>query len=134
MRCSIAASLFFIPFLHSAVAQSSLASRVLVVYTSTDPASVDVANHYQSVRGIPQSNMCDLNLTDIVASTDITPSDYVSKIRTPVRNCLTTVGASNILYIVLAYVRPFRINDMQSILSAVDSFLADPWDQYTTQY
>ena len=133
MRCFIAACLFFASVFHSAVAQSSLASRVLVVYASNDPDSMEVARYYRDARGVPQSNMCGVTLNNIAAG-DLSPSDYVSQIRTPVRNCLNSVGATNILYIVVAYMRPYRSADGGPLLLAVDSVLADIWDQYTTQY
>ena len=109
-----------------ALSQSSLASRVLIVYSPTDPDSSAVAAHYQSARGIPNSNLC-----AVAAPTGISMSysDYLSLIRNPIRTCLNAVGPQNILYIVLAYLQPFAVSGY-----AIDSFLADIWDQYTTQF
>lgn len=114
-----------------ALSQSSLASRVLIVYSPTDPNSAAVAAHYQTARGIPNANLC--AVAPPTTSADLAYSDYVSVFRDPVRACLNALGPSNILYIVLAYLRPFKV-DTTNLVYAVDSFLSDIWDQYTTQF
>src|SRR5205807_1239247 len=64
----------------------------------------------------------------------LSQSDYENLVHTPVQNCLNTAGRTNILYIVLAYVRPYQIYiPSVSTYYALDSFLADPWNQYTSQ-
>ena len=122
-----------LPLGHPAFGQSSQASRVLVVYTTNDPDSVNVANHYQSARGVPAANMCAITLP-VVGAPQLAEVDYVTYVKTPVRNCLTSVGPQNILYIVLAYLRPDEINSTANFVYGFDSFLADIWDQYTTRY
>jgi len=114
-----------------AFSQSSLASQVLIVYSPADPNSTAVAAHYQTARGVPNANLC-----AIAAPTtySVAYSDYVNLIRNPVRNCLTALGPVNILYIVLAYLRPIAVQATATQAYAVDSFLADIWDQYTTQF
>src|SRR5712692_5141760 len=92
-------------FIGSANAQSSLASRVLVVYDVTDPISSEVATYYQTSRGVPSANMCQLSLNG-TSAIEFTPAQYATIIKAPVQGCLTTVGPANILYIVLAYLRP----------------------------
>jgi hypothetical protein len=69
-----------------ALSQSSLASRVLIVYSPTDPNSAAVASHYQAARGIPNANLC--AVAPSTTSTDLAYSDYVSVFRDPVRACL----------------------------------------------
>ncbi len=115
----------------AAFSQSSLASRVLVVYSPTDPNSAAIASHYQSVRGIPSANLCAISAP---TNANISYSDYVSLIRNPVRACLSTVGSQNILYIVLAYLRPLDVQVNATQGYAVDSYLSDIWDQYSTQF
>ena len=125
----LASSTVFVP---GARAQSSLASRVLVVYDSNSSDSSAVAAHYKTARGIPAANMCPLAIPP-ATGTGPSPSDYVNLIKLPVRSCLNTVGSSQILYIVLAYIRPYYISFSLINDNAVDSYLADIWDQYTTQ-
>ncbi len=114
-------------------AQSSLASRVLVVYVSNDSNSSSIASHYQSKRGVPAANMCPVTLPN-PAALQLNASDYNTLVKTPVQNCLNAVGPAQILYIVLAYIRPFAVYPTSNVYDyALDSFLADIWDQYTTQ-
>jgi len=108
-----------------------LASRVLIVYSPTDPNSTAVASHYQTARGVPSSNLCPISAPSTYL---VSYSDYVNLIRNPVRSCLTAAGSQNILYIVLAYLRPLSVQATATQSYAVDSFLSDIWDQYTTQF
>lgn len=112
------------------VAQSSLASRVLIVYSPSDPNSTAVASHYQTARGVPSANLCAISAP---TGPTLTYSDYVNLVRNPVRNCLNTVGVQNVLYIVLAYLRPYAVLGTTTGF-ALDAFLADIWDQYSTQF
>jgi len=109
------------------LAQSSLASRVLVVYDPANNDSTAVAEHYQSARGVPNANMC-----AVPAPTASTYALYVSTVRNPVRSCLNAVGPQNILYMLLAYI---AVQDVQFAVAyySLDSFLEDIWDQYTTR-
>jgi uncharacterized protein (TIGR03790 family) len=117
-------------------AQTSLASRVLVVYIPSDSNSVAVANHYQSKRGIPAANMCAVNLNPNNYTGSI--SDYRTMIQAPIENCLNAVGPQQILYIVLAWfnegivLNPYQTNPLFAY--SIDSYLEDIWDQYSTQY
>ena len=111
--------------------QSSLASRVLIVYNPLDPNSTAVASHYQDARGVPNANLCAVSVS--ITNSTILYSDYVTLVKTPVRSCLNTVGPQNILYIVLAYIRPLAVQSTSGQNYAVDSFLSDIWDQYTTR-
>jgi uncharacterized protein (TIGR03790 family) len=104
-----------------------------VVYTTNDADSVAVANHYRGARGVPAANMCAITLP-LPGATQLAEADYVTYVKTPLRNCLTSVGAQNILYIVLAYLRPVEINSTANFVYGFDSFLADIWDQYTTRH
>ena len=115
----------------SLLAQSSQAARVLVVYAANDAASSYVAAYYANQRAVPTSNLCAITLPDPGAGS-LDTSDYAALIQTPVQNCLNAIGRENILYIVLAYVRPYAI-DTGTALYAIDSYMSDIWDQYTTQ-
>ncbi len=133
MRIGIYLRLFTIlPVLAQlAFSQSSLASRVLIVYDPADTDSKAVATHYQTVRGVPAANMCAITSE---AASQIDYSDYVSLIRNPVRSCLNSVGPQNILYILLAYLQPLKFQTTTGLTYSVDSYLADIWDQYATRF
>ena len=114
-----------------ALSQTSLASRVLIVYSPTDSNSTAVAAHYQTSRGVPSANLCAISAP---TAPNISYVDYLSLIRNPVRSCLNAAGPQNILYILLAYLRPLSVQANATQAYAVDSFLADIWDQYATQF
>lgn len=111
-------------------AQTSLAPRVLVVYDPANANSVSVANHYVASRGIPNANLCPV--TPLETLTRLTWAQYVSSIKTPIQNCLTTVGPNQILYIVLSYIRPFTIVGQNGLIYGLDHYVADIWDQYSS--
>jgi uncharacterized protein (TIGR03790 family) len=112
-------------------AQLPLNQRVLVVYNSSQSASLAVANHYVAQRSIPSANLCAINPP---STTTLTWSQYVATIKTPIRNCLNTVGPTNILYIVFTYLTPYIVTGSTSPLYfAIDQYVADIWDQYASQ-
>ncbi len=111
-----------------------LAGRVLVVYDSSSTDSLAVANHYLAARGIPAANLC---ATNPVQTLQIPLSSYLTTLRDPIRTCLQTLGPQNILYIVLAWVRPASVfvtySSGATSYYSIDSYLSDIWDQYSTQ-
>ena len=111
-------------------AQNPLASRVLVVFDPSSSDSVNVANHYLAARGIPSGNLC--AITPPETATVLPWSTYVSAVQTPIQNCLNTVGPEQILYIVLSYIRPFSLIAQNGKVYAMDSYVADTWNQYAT--
>jgi uncharacterized protein (TIGR03790 family) len=111
-------------------AQNPLAQRVLVVYDPTSSDSVNVANHYLAVRAIPAANRCAISPPETAAA--LTWSTYVSAVQTPIQDCLDTVGANQVLYIVLSYIRPFSLIGQNGKVYAMDSYIADIWNQYAT--
>ncbi len=114
-------------------AQTPLASNVLVVYVANDPDSTFVGNYYANRRGIPPSNLCPVTLPN-PAAVSLNEADYENLFKGPIQTCLDNVSARNIFYIVLAYIRPYAINPGSGLNNyALDSYLADIWDQYTTQ-
>jgi uncharacterized protein (TIGR03790 family) len=109
----------------------SLNQRVLVVYNTNFADSLTVANHYMTQRGIPAANLCAISPP---SSTEITMTDYVNTVRTPIQTCLTNAGRTNILYIIFSYLNPYRISvSNPPYIYSTDSFVSDIWDQYTTQ-
>ncbi len=106
-----------------------LAAKTMVVYVSNSPDSVAVKDHYIAARSI--TAVCAITLPDPTAIA-LNQTDYNTYVKAPIRNCLVTEGKTKILYIVLAYVRPFRYLTNTGFL-ALDSYVADVWDQYTTQ-
>src|SRR6202162_5831968 len=111
-------------------AQNPLASRVLLVFDSSSSDSVNVADHYLAARGIPTANLCAISPPETAAA--LTWSTYVSAVQTPIQDCLDTVGANQVLYIVLSYIRPFSLIGQNGKVYAMDSYIADIWNQYAT--
>jgi uncharacterized protein (TIGR03790 family) len=112
-----------------------LAAKTLVVYASNDPDSVRVRDCYIQERFSNPSSapVCALTLPDITSAV-LNETDWISAVKTPIRNCLNTYGPSNILYIVLAYMRPLILFLPRGVHTyALDSYIADIWDVYTTQ-
>ena len=106
-------------------------SPVLVVYAENDPASVDVAKSYAEKRSIPDENLCPVTLPN-VAATAVGPADYDGALKQPIRACLEAVGKRKILYIVLAYMRPYAVDPGGGLHDySLDSYLADIWDEQT---
>ena len=115
-------------------AQDPLAARTLIVYSTNSPDSVAVKDHYINARfDVPSTaKLCPITLPDVTA-TALVESDYINSVKTPIRDCLNAAGKTNILYIVLAYIRPYVINLSRGRNSySMDSYLADIWDQYST--
>jgi uncharacterized protein (TIGR03790 family) len=101
--------------------------QVLVVYNSNNADSLDVANHYVAARGIPPGNLCAISPSDPAI---ISLAEYTSAtgVRATIRNCLNVAGPKSILYIVMSYMTPYAVGGY-----ALDSYVADIWDKYTTQ-
>src|SRR5512133_2519276 len=104
-RYAFAVAILFLSA-HAAVAQSTMNSRVLVVYNSADSESIDVANYYAAQRNIPLQNLCPITPSQKIGLPWV---DYQAQVKQPVRNCLSKVGTSNILYIVLSYNTPYLV-------------------------
>ena len=130
-RCLIAALTFLLSLPSVLLAQLSLNQRVLVVYNSGNSASTAVANYYASQRSIAAPNLCAINPP---STTHLTWSQYVSSVKTPIRDCLNTIGPQKILYIVFTYMTPFTVNGSTSPFNySLDQYVADIWDQYAQQ-
>jgi uncharacterized protein (TIGR03790 family) len=112
---------------------------VLVVYNLGVTDSLTLANYYAGKRGIPLTNLCGISVSDPSA---ISYNEYVTQsplpstlpVKTQIRNCLTavTTPVNPILYIVMAYQTPYDLS-INNTTYALDSFVADIWDRYTTQ-
>ncbi len=91
-----------------------LPSQVLVVFNSAFADAVPLKNAYLAARpGIPPANVFDLNDPTLTLA-DTTYANFVSKIRTPIRNYLSLVGPpapSDIVVILLIRPFPHRILD-----------------------
>jgi uncharacterized protein (TIGR03790 family) len=111
---------------------TNLNRRVLVVYAANSPDSLAVAKYYAKVRYIPAANLCPIHLRNTDA-TLLRGEEYEQNVKSPVEECLKSAGPDKILYIVLAYVRPFRIDPGGLHDYALDSYLADIWDFYSTR-
>lgn len=105
----------------------ALNQRVLVVYNTSFPDSLEVAQHYATQRGIPAANLCPITSTNAVITNNYTA------LRDSVATCLNTVGRTNILYIVMSYLTPYQAVP-GVLLSMVDSYLSDIWNAYSTQH
>jgi uncharacterized protein (TIGR03790 family) len=116
----------------SACGSESLNRRVLVVYAGNSRDSEAVARYYARARHIPAANLCAIKLPNPDAVL-LSAEDYERHVRTPVGNCIESAGTEKILYIVLAYVRPFRVDPGGLHNYALDSYLADIWDFYSSR-
>lgn len=107
-----------------------LQERVLVVYNTKVPTSLEVANYYLTKRGIPQANLCAISPPD---TSNLPWDGFESVIRKPIQTCLNAIGKNRVLYIVFAYQTPFRLLQVptESGLEtrALDQFVADIWNE-----
>jgi uncharacterized protein (TIGR03790 family) len=101
----------------------TLSSRVLVVYNSALPESLDVANYYMQKRGIPAANKCAIFKTNSL-EWFLSREEYVAVARDPIRACLDAIGRDRILYIVFTYGTPFK-----TLEGSTDQLIADIWEQ-----
>ena len=115
-----------------------LADKVLVVYNTRYPESVDVADYYISQRQIPASNRCPIDAPSGDGWYIGGAAEYKQYVKTPVQNCLNAVGADNILYIVFTYLTPDKVFDAPAYpmyaARAIDSLVADIWAQSDSNY
>lgn len=122
--------------LYSAPQQNTLplSDRVLIVYNPQIPASQEVADYYASKRNIPATNKCAI-ITAEAATIDW--YEFETRIKTPIKSCLNTVGKEQILYIVFATQTPYRIHNVPVAagreLRALDSFVAEIWNDNTAE-
>jgi len=122
---SIAALLFATALLaHAAV--PPLNDRVLVVYNAGARESRGVADYYMTKRDIPAANSCAIKVSSPEA---IDAVEFESRVKAPLRKCLDAVGKEKILYIVFSYQTPFDLT-INGQNYALDSFVADIWDEY----
>jgi uncharacterized protein (TIGR03790 family) len=107
-----------------------LAKRVLVVFNAQSRQSKEVADYYIAKRGIPASNKCSVKpeSPDGSGNETIDVAAFDRLIRKPIQRCLTAVGKDQILYIVLAYDMPYKVNARAGLGMAVDQYIADVWD------
>ncbi len=109
-----------------ALAQTSMADRVLVVENASDAESRAVADYYVAKRAIPAANICKIH----PSSPDILElAEYDARVKAPVRACLEAVGKDKILYIVFSYKTPFSLSALPRNY-ALDQFVADIWDEF----
>jgi len=109
-----------------------LADKVLVVYNTRYPESVDVADYYISQRQIPASNRCPIDAPSGDGWYAFgSAAAYKQAVKTPIQNCLNAVGADKILYIVFTYLTPDKVFDDAAYpmyaARAIDSLVADVW-------
>ena len=118
------------PCVADAPSAPDLAQRVLVVFNAQSRPSKQVAEYYLQKRGIPKTNLCRLKPESDAGpgNESITLADFDRLIRKPLRKCLTAVGKDKILYIVLAYGTPYRVQAPAQLGAAVDQYIADIWD------
>ena len=132
MHVAIATALALSTYATSSTAiDGSLSDAVLVVYAANDPDSAAIATYYANQRAIPFTNLCPVTLQDPTLAY-VGSADYPNAIRAPIQDCLSRVGREKILYIVLAYMRPYLMMATNGKQYALDSYLADIWDQYST--
>ena len=132
--------LLFLPGLAHA-SDLPLHERVLVVYNAKVKDSQRIADAYVAARGIPARNQCALHLTwhesyyePYDGTVSVPAAEWVSRVRAPIRKCLDAVGRRKILYIVLTYGTPYKLQDApaRSGISS-DQYLADIWNEAGAQ-
>jgi len=117
----------------AACADEALNQRVLVVFDRKTRDSISVAQYYARARHIPESHLCPLSLPNPGARV-IPLADYAKYVQKPVQRCLDKAGREQILYIVLAYIRPQSLEVANTVrYYSPDSFLADIWDTYAAK-
>ena len=109
-----------------AVEPTRLADRVMVVYNAKIHDSLEVAEHYALRRSIPHVNLCAIRPPDPIA---LDWGPFEASVKNPVRKCLERIGPDKILYIVLTYQTPWRLDGLPLGPHAIDQFVADIWDQ-----
>ncbi len=103
-------------------------ANVLVVANIGSPASMAIASHYQTARGLPAGNRCDLAVPDEYT---LEYQDFVDLVKTPLAECIQGKGLSEqVLFIVLTRGIPGVIAGageevLGQDLTSVDSFLVD---------
>ena len=105
----------------------ALNERVLVVYNGAAAESLSVARHYLVQRQIPQNNLCRISVT---AFDYVNQDEFEARVRAPIRKCIEAVGKDKVLYIVFSYQTPYVVT-VQGRGFALDSFVADIWDEYS---
>ncbi len=122
-------------------------SEVIVLYSTTVPASKDVADHYARARGIPDSNKIGLK---VVATDAISRSNYVHEIQNPLLDILSERGfinyirfqvqptntfaggsairvtSASVRCLVLCWGLPYNIHHDPTLVTAAHGSLPDP--------
>ena len=86
-------------------------------------------------RGIPAKNKCGIDAEMPGPSAYIAGgvAGYHDSIKAPVQKCLNALGKENILYIVFAYMTPFKLFDEIPLnIRAIDSLVANIWSPNET--
>ena len=122
------------PQVSSGLARDPLADKVLVVYNTRYPESVDVANYYINKRQIPDRNLCAIDAPSGDGYYLGGAAAYKQYVKMPVQNCLNAVGPDKILYIVFSYLTPDKVFDEIAYSMygprAIDSLVADIWASF----
>ncbi len=112
---------------------AALSDRVLVVYNEWSQGSRQVADHYVAARKIPAAHRCGLKLSDHGPRDETATvrwEDFEITVKRPIQKCLDRIGRKKILYIVLTYGTPYRLEETPVRFGiSVDQHLADIWDQ-----
>ena len=94
-------------------------AQVLVVYNSASADGTALKNSYLAAHpGIPANHVFNLNDASLLVS-QVTYADFVAKIRNPIRNYLTSLGAAelqSIISIVLIRPIPHRVFDSDNVV------------------
>jgi uncharacterized protein (TIGR03790 family) len=114
------------------VTGTPLNERVLVVYSTSDPNSLQIANYYMSSRGIPSANLCALTVDPSAyfgGGIDWRMT-YLPVVVPTIQSCLNQAGRTKILYIVLSTSVGTNLNYPPPAYTgyvAMDSSLSDIW-------
>ena len=140
LRGSLLRWVFVLLLVYNCPAQD-LSDRALIVYNANSAASLSVAQHYQTKRGISRRHLCPITPP---AADELNWDAFNATVKNPIRACLNSLDPERkILYLVLTYATPFRITAGIPATyyhpqgepfavpgRAVDSYLIDLWNAY----
>jgi uncharacterized protein (TIGR03790 family) len=124
----LAAVMLLFVAIQAAYGQTPLNERVLVVYNSNTGDSLAVARHYMALRKIPEANRCAIAPNSVDS---LPQNEYESRVKAPIRKCIEALGKQKVLYIVFSYRTPYVVQ-VNGRGFALDSFVADLWDEYSS--
>ncbi|MBA2480473.1 MAG: TIGR03790 family protein [Planctomycetes bacterium] len=146
LGCILPMALLLSVTLSSAIAASASPgpARVLIIYNANWTGdedgdgvqdSLQVANYYQSKRGVPVANMLGLSCNDW-GYDDTTYSAFHSEVVTPIKNKLNSLGATSIDILLMCYRTPlaYRDRSLDNVLMGLNYWSTTSDNIYNNYY